>query len=331
MIRRPPRSTRSEFYSPTIFFFCATPLSHRTELIMSGPKKRRNVPPPKQVEDGSSSSEESMDDEEMSHDDDVSDEEMEEGQEIQVDFEGKTAEGGDFHGIKSLLNQLFLKAHINLSELADLLIEQSYVGSVLKQVIDEENEGSDDEGSENEVFGISSTINLTAKQDVECVKQLRAFIQEKSTNEKLKTVLSDPAEQVGFLLNERFINIPPQVSVPLLDNLKQEIQGAVADGKPFKFTKLVVIAKVHTPLAKGKNPSKTKQQNLINLLWVNAEEEFFTANATLCGEYSVQSESDTGLGGSWEEEDQEWEPKRRIYLMDFSGFDAAIEHVKNSL
>lgn len=43
-------------------------------------------------------------------------------QEIQVDFEGRNPTDGDFHGIRQLLQQLFLKAHINLSELADIII-----------------------------------------------------------------------------------------------------------------------------------------------------------------------------------------------------------------
>lgn len=43
-------------------------------------------------------------------------------QEIQVDFEGRNPIDSDFHGIRQLLNQLFLKADINMSELADYII-----------------------------------------------------------------------------------------------------------------------------------------------------------------------------------------------------------------
>lgn len=56
-------------------------------------------------------------------------------QEIQVDFEGRNPIDSDFHGIKQLLQQLFLKAHINLSELTDLIISQNYVGSVVKVIL----------------------------------------------------------------------------------------------------------------------------------------------------------------------------------------------------
>lgn len=40
------------------------------------------------------------------------------------------------------------------------------------------------------------------------------------TNKKLGPLLEEPNNRVGLLLNERFINIPPQVSVPLLENLR---------------------------------------------------------------------------------------------------------------
>jgi len=53
-------------------------------------------------------------------------------QQIQVDFEGRSAEEGDFHGVKQLLRQLFLKAPIDLSQLTDFLINQKSIGSVVK-------------------------------------------------------------------------------------------------------------------------------------------------------------------------------------------------------
>lgn len=84
---------------------------------------------------------------------------------VQVDFEGRNPIDSDFHGIKQLLNQLFLKAHLNLSELTDIIIGQNYVGSVIKQSMGDEEEDSDDEGDDvNDVFGITTVINLTEKQ-----------------------------------------------------------------------------------------------------------------------------------------------------------------------
>ena len=73
-------------------------------------------------EDFSDGGEEAVEDEELGEND----------KEIQVDFEGQNPCQEDFAGIKSLLHQLLLKAHVDTSQLADLIIEQSFIGSVLK-------------------------------------------------------------------------------------------------------------------------------------------------------------------------------------------------------
>lgn len=83
---------------------------------------------------------------------------------IQIEFEGRNPIDSDFHGIKQLLNQLFLKAHLNLSELTDVIISQSYVGSVVKQSEPEDDDSDEDEDDVNDVYGITSVINLTEKQ-----------------------------------------------------------------------------------------------------------------------------------------------------------------------
>lgn len=89
--------------------------------------------------------------------------------EIQVDFEGRSAIDPDYHGIKTLLQQLFLKAHIDLGGLTELIISQNYVGSVVKQsepLCEEETDIDDDTDSNdgNDVFGITTVINLSSGQ-----------------------------------------------------------------------------------------------------------------------------------------------------------------------
>lgn len=85
------------------------------------------------------------------------------GMEIQVDFEGRYPVDPDYHGIKTLLQQLFLKAHIDLGSLTDLIISKNHVGSVVKQSADLDE--SDDEDTDiNDVFGITTVINLSSKQ-----------------------------------------------------------------------------------------------------------------------------------------------------------------------
>ncbi|MCH1922472.1 BCIP domain-containing protein, partial [Shewanella sp. A3A] len=42
----------------------------------------------------------------------------------------------------------------------------------------------------------------------------------------IRTLLSDSSKPLGLVINERFVNIPAQISVPLLDSLCKEIKKA---------------------------------------------------------------------------------------------------------
>ena len=86
-------------------------------------------------EDNSDSSEEDEEENDSQDEEMVEDEQLgENDREIQVDFEGQSPCAEDFHGIKSLMHQLFLKAHINLSGLTELIIQQNYIGSILQVI-----------------------------------------------------------------------------------------------------------------------------------------------------------------------------------------------------
>lgn len=63
-----------------------------------------------------------------------------------------------------MLRQLFLKAHIDLDGLTNLIISQNHVGSVVKQSTDEIDESDDEDDNFNDVFGITTVINVSDKQ-----------------------------------------------------------------------------------------------------------------------------------------------------------------------
>ena len=84
--------------------------------------------------------------------------------EVNVDFEGRNPEDSDFHGIKTLLKQLFLKSHVDISGLTDLINRQYYVGSVVQMSQDAEISDDEDDDDSNDVFGITTVINVTNKR-----------------------------------------------------------------------------------------------------------------------------------------------------------------------
>ena len=57
--------------------------------------------------------------------------------------------------------------------------------------------------------------------------------------ETFRDIVRDPANDVGLILSERIINMPPQISVPLYETLFNEIKKAKAKNLPFNFTHYV--------------------------------------------------------------------------------------------
>jgi len=267
---------------------------------MAAPSKRRNV------EENPEEQPSSEDDEEYETDEDVDGEEEEEeeddamGFEMNVNFDAQTATDTDFHGIKRLLQQLFLKANINLSAVTDVILGQNHVGSVIKQApLDEEEEEEDEMETDNveEVFGISTVINLTQRLTDEsktspsegdkAIKQMVDLLVDKSDKhggpvqtKSLKEFLTDKEKHTGWLLNERFVNIPPQISLPLYDSLRDEMHSACAKGQKFKFDHFLLISKALK--AKG---GKKKDQDAI--IFTNGEEELFQEESAFQFAFSV--------------------------------------------
>ncbi|KAJ8917672.1 hypothetical protein NQ315_005119 [Exocentrus adspersus] len=251
---------------------------------------------------------------EDSNDDSMS-EESESGnyhgqQEIQATFEGRNPETHDFHGIKQLLNQLFLKAHIDVSQMSDMLIAQHGVGSVLKQGFDDEDDDEDmDITDENDVFGITSVVNLTSHKETPCIQQFYTLLEDLSskhasseTKDSIKKLLND--SKLGFIINERFVNIPAKISAPMLSSLSDEIERIRKKDPSYNFDYYIMISKTCRP----------KENKDSEEVFTNEEEEVFLKQADISFDFSVANESDTGLSGRWLSEDKQVVPYRRVVI-----------------
>jgi protein BCP1 len=250
-------------------------------------------------------------------------------QEIQVDFEGRNPTDGDFDGIKQLLKQLLLKAQVNISELANVVISQDYIGSVMKQSWDEEMvQDDDDDEDENVVFGITTAINLTSRRETKCIQELKAMLLERASKngtdelvKLIKNVLTNDSITTGFVLNERYINIPVQISVPMLEGLCKEVKRAVEKNKPYNFSYYIMILKFHRKEADKGKPQED--------FYSNQEEELFLKESLASFEYSVKSEADSGLDGKWKEEDEELTPFRKVVIIDGKKFPQIVESINS--
>ncbi|XP_029465899.1 BRCA2 and CDKN1A-interacting protein isoform X1 [Rhinatrema bivittatum] len=286
--------------------------------------------------------EEEEEDDEDDDDDDESEEEGEESEkeineEVNIEFEAHTISAGDYNGIKKLLQQLFLKAHVNTAELTDILIQQNHIGSVIKQAEDQE-ESDDEEDDKGHVFGFISLLNLTEREGTPCAEQIKELILsqcekncEQCVVEQLDKFLNDNSKPVGFLLSERFINVPAQIALPMHQQLQKELNETQRTNKPCgKCYYYLVVSKTFKEAAK-KPSQRGGQQQKEELMFANAEEEFFYEKAVLKFNYSVQEESDTCLGGRWSFDDVPMKPLRTVMLIPAGQINAIMDKLKEYL
>ncbi|ELR51219.1 BRCA2 and CDKN1A-interacting protein, partial [Bos mutus] len=258
-------------------------------------------------------------------------------QEVNIEFEAYSISDNDYDGIKKLLQQLFLKAPVNTAELTNLLIQQNHIGSVIKQT--DVSEDSDDEVDEDEIFGFISLLNLTERKGTPCAEQIKELILrlcekncEKSMVEQLDRLFNDTARPVGFLLSERFINVPPQIALPMHQQLQKELAEAHRANKPCgKCYFYLLISKTFVEAGKSNSKKKRSNQKKDELMFANAEEEFFYEKAILKFNYSVQEESDTCLGGRWSFDDVPMKPLRTVMLIPGDKMSEIMEKLKEHL
>ncbi|XP_015369084.1 PREDICTED: protein BCCIP homolog [Diuraphis noxia] len=258
---------------------------------------------------------------------------------IDVEFEGRSPEITDFHCIKQLLQQLFLKAPVNLSDMTSVLIHQPNIGSVIKQVAD--NDDDDDEDDDdyygvdaNQVFGITSIINITEKTS-ECVENLQKLLldlsnlhSDSNTTRFVNKLLSDDDNQVGLVINERYVNIPPPISVPLFQALRKELSKLKIKKQSYNFDYIIMICKIYK-VKKDKKANKSYEDS--EIIWSNGEEEFFDEAADYKFEFCVQNDKGSGLAGSWVESDPEMIPFRRVLIFSMEKFCSITNQLESLL
>jgi len=255
--------------------------------------------------------------------DNSSSEDEQEQEELQVEFEARAPDEDDFHGIKLLVKQLFLRsAAVNISKVTETILNQRFIGSVIKTVQPEEED--DDMGDDDHVYAISTVLNL-AEKNKESVSGLRTFLLEQTAaggdQQVLDYVTDLLNKQVGFLFNERYVNIPAQVTVPLLETLVTEMRKATDRNLPFNFSHYIMICK----LFKTKTDSTQDHQAV---MFSNPEEELIVAESDLCIDYDVSAETEND--SSVECDGVEMTPWRRIVVFTADKLENIIKNVRQN-
>jgi len=255
-------------------------------------------------------------------------EESDEGEmdveEIQVDFEATCMEASDLQGVQALLRQLLPGSEI-VCPLADLLLSQPQVGSVIKQSETVEDSDSDDD----DVFGVVSVVDLSDRKDLPpVVKSLREFIlskcDEKKNNAAYQTLNKTLAEnQVGLIICERFVNLPMRLALPMYESLRTDMESANSKKKSYKFSHYIILSKMYEPISPLKNTTSAE-------IYANQEDGYFKEESILNFQFKMSEEGTTALVEKWNG-DNEMIPLRQVMLMTADKLNIVINKLREVL
>jgi hypothetical protein len=133
-----------------------------------------------------------------------------------------------FHGLKSLLHDSSTVYQNQSSNMADLMIENISVGTVISTADDED----------GNVFGYASILNVSTYQDAPVVQYLKDFCLKGCPDKhkkELEVVLSGKTKRpAGLFLHGRMINVPLEIVQVLQQQLVLDMDWAVdnAEGGP---------------------------------------------------------------------------------------------------
>lgn len=168
---------------------------------------------------------------------------------------------------------------IDMSDVADMIIGQSHVGCVIKQVgpdtpgteaatADAAGDPTDD--ADDTVYGVSTVINLKATDQKgkprPGPKSFVDWVSKKIGAEgKAKLAALLKKYNVGWIVNERFVNLPVQISGPVYSTLQSDMKDARDAGEPFRFDYYLYLSKLTeasaaAALGKGKGRKKKNKR-----------------------------------------------------------------------
>lgn len=259
-----------------------------------------------------------------------------EDQKVDVNFESHPPIDQDAEGITNLLKQTFFQ-QVDCNALSQYLISLKEVTQVIALESPDEENTSDDEEPDDDIYGVSSVIDLEtndSKDDphLEVRRDLMKFLQDKSPKVK---ELHDQKEKthLALIVNERYINLPPLLSVPTLSNLTHHIVES-------KFTHLIFVSKIlvkskaketELPSKKMKSTGQSSKSAAAEpLVYVNAEEEIVYESSLHHTDYDVSSLCDENHTWSFSS-DVKYTPHRRIMIVDAKNWSNLLENLEKEL
>ena len=280
-------------------------------------------------------------------------------EEIMIDFEARSPNKSDLEIVRNLLQQKLApfssSLTFSLNDLAATIVEQTNIGNVIFQAAFQDENAKEEEPSpfptpvakddtdEDTVFGVLSLIDMSSEKHASISKGIVDFIlneceklsvnssEIKSLKQNLTSLFKE--KRMCWIINERFINVPVDISVPMYESLLADLNNAIvpmasskeaaANTKNSSIDYWLFLAKIYSEQTR-KNNRKT-----IEMIYANPEEETFEEFSELKFEIPYGNKAPKSTSGDWSK--SELEPLLRVFIVPKNKINDALSKIKSLL
>jgi protein BCP1 len=182
-------------------------------------------------------------------------------------------------------------------------------------------------------------LNLREHKDKKVVEDLVNYLTTKASesgNEDLAAIIPKALAEnhVGLVLGERLINMPPEISPPMYSMLVDEVEAAVEDEEPYKFTHYLVVSKTYNEvqsLLDGETQKRKKAREEAPLFHFHPEDEVFQKHAVAYGSYPFTKDDENVADSKRAFQDMGIKSMGYMALIEATKFPEAVKKVAEYL
>jgi protein BCP1 len=150
---------------------------------------------------------------------------------------------------------------------------------------------------------------------------------------------SSGEQQVGLILTERFINMPPDIAPPMYKMLIEEVAWAVKDKEPYRFTHYLVFSRTYKEIEskldqEEQRPAKKKRSDRTSdtTFYFHPEDEVLHKYAIGAANFDYTKERDPDAADSKRAfQDMGVAPQGHMIFMEAAKFEEAVQAISDFL
>ena len=166
------------------------------------------------------------------------------------------------------------------------------------------------------------------------------YIQQKASKNSIPSSLTnllapESQNQVGLILTERFVNMPPQVASPMYNMLQEEISWAIQEKEPYSFSHYLILSKVYEEVAPSVDdeqygPQKKRRKGTASneTMYFHPEDEVLHRYALEHCDFEYSRENENHSSDARRAfGDRGIKPKGHLIFLDGLRFDTAVSAI----